>query len=168
MSMGRFLAKLCHTTRYVLKLAYVLYGCLYKISNEEVLQRGNEAQTMLDAVGKCKRVVRACAKIWIITAWYNREKNEGELGEGRKRMLLLSYLMNGKYVALKRTAEDRKEWQSWKSYTCFSADYLNEWCSYMPSKQFERRKTPIFVDLRTQSQHWAPLCHSLMWGNCKI
>jgi len=33
-----------------------------------------------------------------------------------------------KYVALKRTAEDRKEWQklkSWKSYTCFLADYLN-------------------------------------------
>jgi len=31
-------------------------------------------------------------------------------------------------VALERTAEDRKEWQknvkSWKSYTCFSADYL--------------------------------------------
>ena len=29
----------------------------------------------------------------------------------RKRMYLLSNLMNGKYVALKRTAEDRKEWQ---------------------------------------------------------
>jgi len=29
----------------------------------------------------------------------------------RKRMHLLSDLMKGKYVALKRTAEDRKEWQ---------------------------------------------------------
>jgi len=30
---------------------------------------------------------------------------------GRKRMHLLSDLMKGKYVALKRTAEDSKEWQ---------------------------------------------------------
>jgi len=28
---------------------------------------------MLDTVGKCKRMVRACAKTWIITAWYNRD-----------------------------------------------------------------------------------------------
>jgi len=30
---------------------------------------------------------------------------------GRKRMHLLSNLMKGKYVTLKRTAEDRNEWQ---------------------------------------------------------
>jgi len=30
---------------------------------------------------------------------------------GRRRMHLLSDLMTGKYVALRRTAEDRKEWQ---------------------------------------------------------
>ena len=48
---------------------------------------------------------------WIITAWYNRGKNEGEAIRGRKRMHLLGDLMKGKYVALKRTAEDRKEWQ---------------------------------------------------------
>ena len=84
--------------------------------------------------------------------------NLGKATRGWKRMFLLSYLMNGKYVALKRTAEDTKEWQSWKSYTCFSADYLNEWCSYMPSKQFDWRKTPIFVYLWTQSQHFEPHC----------
>jgi len=33
---------------------------------------------------------------------------------GRKRMHLLSELMKGKYVALERTAEDRKEWQKFK------------------------------------------------------
>jgi len=49
-----------------------------KISNEKVLQRLNETKTMLDTVGKCKRVVRAYAKTWITTAWYNRGKNEGE------------------------------------------------------------------------------------------
>jgi len=42
-------------------------------------------------------------------------------------MHLLNDLMKGKYVALKRTAEDRKKGQklkkNWKSYTCFSADY---------------------------------------------
>jgi len=36
---------------------------------------------------------------------------KGEGAPGRKRMHLLSDLMKGKYVALKRTAEDRNEWQ---------------------------------------------------------
>ena len=36
----------------------------------------------------------------------------GKAIRGRKRMHLLSDLMNGKYVALKRAAEDyRKDWQ---------------------------------------------------------
>jgi len=39
-----------------------------KISNKEVLQRVSETKTMLDTVGKCKCMVRACAKTWIITA----------------------------------------------------------------------------------------------------
>jgi len=34
-----------------------------------------------------------------------------ESTRARKRMLLLSDLMKGKYVAFKRTAKDRKEWQ---------------------------------------------------------
>jgi len=42
-------------------------------------------------------------------------------------MHLMSDLMKGKYVAVKRIAEDRKEWQKLlESYTCFSTDYLNE------------------------------------------
>jgi len=35
----------------------------------------------------------------------------GKATLGRKRMYLLSDLIKGKYVSLKRTAEDRKEWQ---------------------------------------------------------
>jgi len=35
----------------------------------------------------------------------------GKATRGRKRMHLLSQLMKEKYVALKRTAKDRKEWQ---------------------------------------------------------
>jgi len=35
----------------------------------------------------------------------------GKATRGRKRMHLLSNLMKGKYAALKRTVEDRKEWQ---------------------------------------------------------
>ena len=35
----------------------------------------------------------------------------GKATRRRKRMYLLSDLMKGKYVSLKRTAEDRKEWQ---------------------------------------------------------
>jgi len=38
----------------------------------------------------------------------------GKATRGRKRVHLLSDLMKGKYVALKRTAEDRKEWQKLK------------------------------------------------------
>ena len=33
-----------------------------KVSDEEVLQGANETKTMLDAGGKCKRVIMACAK----------------------------------------------------------------------------------------------------------
>jgi len=36
---------------------------------------------------------------------------KGNATRGRKRVHLLSDLMKGKYVALKRTAKDRKEWQ---------------------------------------------------------
>jgi len=53
--------------------------------------------------------------------------------EGRvkgKAMHLLSDLMTGKRVALNGTAEDKQRVaeivKSWKLYTCFSADYLNE------------------------------------------
>ena len=35
----------------------------------------------------------------------------GKITRGRQKMHLLSDLMKGEYVALKRTAEDRKEWQ---------------------------------------------------------
>jgi len=56
-------------------------------------------------------------------------KMRGKATRGRKRMHLLSNLMKGKYVALKRTARQERVAEvvrSWKSYTCFSADYLNE------------------------------------------
>ena len=54
----------------------------------------------------------AYAKTQIITACHNRGKNKGgKATRGRKRMHQLSDLMKGKYVTLKRTAEDRKERQ---------------------------------------------------------
>jgi len=46
----------------------------------------------------------------------NRGKNEGKgAKQGRKKMHLLSDLMKQNYMALKRTAEDRKEWQKLKT-----------------------------------------------------
>jgi len=39
------------------------------------------------------------------------ERMRGKATRGRKRMRLLSDLMKGRYVALKRTAEDKREWQ---------------------------------------------------------
>jgi len=50
--------------------------------------------------------VKACADV----NHYCRGKNKGKATQVRKRMHLLSDLMKGKYVALKRTAEDREEW----------------------------------------------------------
>ena len=53
----------------------------------------------------------------------------GKTTRGSKRMHLLSDLMNGKYVTLKTTAEDRKEWQKLfrvGSHTCFAADYMKK------------------------------------------
>jgi len=83
---------------------------------------------MLDTVRKRKHVrLRHVLRYKLHDIIEGRMK--GKVIRGRKRMHLLSDLMRGKYVALKRTAEDRKEWwkcvKSWKSYTCFSADYLS-------------------------------------------
>ena len=40
-----------------------------------------------------------------------KERMREKATRGRKRIHLLSDLIKGKYVALKITAEDRKEWQ---------------------------------------------------------
>jgi len=104
---------------------------LDKIGNEKVLQRVNETKTMLDTVKKRKHawfgrhVLRLESLLHDIIEGIMR----GKAIRGRKRMHLMSDLMKAKYVALKRTAEDRKEWQkllraAWKCYTCFSVDYL--------------------------------------------
>ena len=100
-------------------------SCVDKISNEEVLQRVNETKTMLDTVGKCKRVVRACAKTWIITAWYNQEKNEGE-GYMRKEKNLLSDLMKvyGTWKNSWRQERVAEIDKIWKLYTCFFSRLL--------------------------------------------
>jgi len=83
-----------------------------KISNEEVLQRTNETKTMLDTVRKCK-----CVWLGYVLEHESllHDIIEGRVRRkatrGRKRMHPLSDLMKGKYVTLKRTAKDRKEWQ---------------------------------------------------------
>ena len=82
-----------------------------KISNKEVLQRVNETKTTLDTVRKCKRVwlehvLRHDSLLHDIIERRMRRKTT----RGRKRMHLLSDPMKGKYVALKRMAEDSKEW----------------------------------------------------------
>jgi len=46
-----------------------------------------------------------------ITADIIEGRVRGKPTHCRKRMHLLSNLVNGKYVTLKRTAEDKKEWQ---------------------------------------------------------
>jgi len=82
-----------------------------KISNKEVLQRVNETKTTLDTVRKCKRVwlehvLRHDSLLHDIIERRMRRKTT----RGSKRTHLLSDPMKGKYVALKRMAEDSKEW----------------------------------------------------------
>ena len=67
---------------------------------------------MLDRVRKCKHV-------WLGHVLRHESlmhdiidgRMRGKATRGSKRMHLLSDLILVKYVALKRTAEDRKEWQ---------------------------------------------------------
>ena len=62
-------------------------------------------------------MVRVCARNEsllhdIVEGTVRRKATERE--RGRKRMHLLNDLTKGNYVALKRIAEDRKEWQKLK------------------------------------------------------
>jgi len=71
---------------------------------------------MLDTVGKCKRVVRACVKTWIITAWYNQPKNEGEGYRRQEKNAPTEQPDERKVCGTQRNlAEDRKEWQKLKN-----------------------------------------------------
>jgi len=67
---------------------------------------------MLDTVRKCKHV-------WLGHVLRHESllhdiiegRMRGKATRGTKRMHLMSDLMKGKCLALKRTAEDRKDWQ---------------------------------------------------------
>ena len=100
-----------------------------KISNDEVLQRVNETETMLDIVGKN-------ANVWLGHVLRHEsllhdiieKRTRWKAIQGRKRMHLLSDLIKRKYVALKKNRWRQERVaeivNSWKSYTCFSA--MNE------------------------------------------
>ena len=79
-----------------------------KISNEEVLQWLNETG---HAVRKSKVWLGHVLRHESLLHDIIEDRKRGNSTRGRKRMHLLSDVMKGKYVALKRTAEDRKEWQ---------------------------------------------------------
>jgi len=59
-----------------------------------------------------------CTHLWLghesLMCYIIEGRMRGNATRGRKRMHLLFDLMKGKYMALKRTAEDRKEWQKFK------------------------------------------------------
>jgi len=81
----------------------------------EMVMKLSETKTTLDTVGKRKHVwlghvLRHESLLHNII----KGRMRGKATRGRKRMHLLSDMMKGKYVALKRTAEDRKEWRKLK------------------------------------------------------
>jgi len=78
----------------------------------EMVMKLNETKTMLDRVGKRKHVwLRHVLRHESLLHDIIEGRMRGKATRGRKRMHLLSNLMKRKYVALKRTAEDRKEWR---------------------------------------------------------
>jgi len=71
---------------------------------------------MLDTVGKHKHVLRACAiRHESLLHDIIERRTRGKAPRDRTRIHLMSNLMKGKYVALERIAEDRKEWQKLKT-----------------------------------------------------
>jgi len=69
----------------------------------------------------------------------------GKATRGRKRMHLLSDLMKRKNVALKSWKQERvaEIEKSWKSYTCFSADYLKKMTK---KKNKNKKKEALHLD----------------------
>jgi len=67
---------------------------------------------MLDTVGKRKHVWlgHVLRRKSLLRDIIEGRVKGGKATRGRKRMHLLSDLMKGNYVALKRTVEDRREW----------------------------------------------------------
>ena len=70
----------------------------------------------------------------------NEGRMRGKVTRCRKRMHLLSNLIRGKYVALKTTAEDRKEWQKLHN------KYLHHVCTCPQPNQIERFSKVTLVD----------------------
>jgi len=106
---GIAVTALVASTKSVTSLVNTEMGIPSWWSNEEVLQRGNETRTVLDTVGKCKHVVRACASLRHESLLHDiiEGRMKGKARNSRKRMHLLSDLMkNRSYTEVKR-AQDR-------------------------------------------------------------
>jgi len=78
-------------------------------------------------------------------------------------MHLLSNLMKRNCVALKRTAEDRQEWQKLlragsQSYTYFTADYMNE-NALLYQLLWGFGETLLSYDDLTVFLKWTAVCH---------
>ena len=111
---------------------------------------------MLDTVRKIKHVVPACAKTWIITAWYNRRKNEpAERTDERK--------VGGTRKNSWRQERVAEIVNSWKSYTCFSADYLSSSSRTTWVKRHQKDKKPIWI--WTKQRWWSG--SGISWTICK-
>ena len=82
-----------------------------KISNEKVLRRVNETKTMSGTVGNTNVWLGDVLRHESLLHDIIEGRMRGKATRGRKRMHLRRKLMKGKYVALKKTAEDTKEWQ---------------------------------------------------------
>src|SRR6218665_909267 len=96
-------------------------------ANEEVLQMVQEERSLMDMIRRRK-------KNWIVHILRGesqlREVIEGRMigkrPRGRKRLGMLNeFLKESLYAELKRKAEKRKEWRTWKPRICLMADTDN-------------------------------------------
>jgi len=94
-------------------------------TNEEVLQLVPEKRSLMDVIWRRK-------KIWIghiprgesLLKEVIEGRMIGKRHRGRKRLGMLNdFLKEASYAELKRKAENRKEWKTWKSRTCLTAEH---------------------------------------------
>ena len=96
-----------------------------KWTNDQVLQIVGENRTLVDTVVRRKKnwighILRGDGLIKEVI----EGRMDGKRPRGRKRIGMLNELHeNESYREMKRRAEDRESWRSWRSETCRQAEY---------------------------------------------
>ena len=95
-----------------------------KKTNEEVLRMVGQSRKLLEAILERKKnwmghVLRGNGLMLEVM----EGRMEGKRGRGRKRIGMLEDLIEESYDVMKRKAQNREGWRSWKPWTCRKAEH---------------------------------------------